>query len=713
MQPKRKRPTGELQRNHDAGVPTPAATSRRRLARGRAVPRTGRDQGIDHPLVAAPTQETGLDPALVEQLPCVLYIANCDAVWSTRYVNRAIELLLGFSPAAWVANPTLWATQIHPDDRARVLAARQHSRETGAQFHEKYRLYTREGGEVWVEDRSVAVVERDPSGRARAVFGMMLDMTEREKTHEALRESEGRYRTLVETARDVIYELAPDGTLTSLNPIFETITGWSRQEWLGKPFIPILHPDDVPRAVQMFQQALEGKTLPVFELRVRTKSGEYRTGEFVATPQLRGGQVCRVVGVSRDITERKQAEAKLRESEERCRTVYDASPDLIYLTDPSGRILHANPALLSRVGMSLGEIQQKTFWDFFVGDNREELAHALARLRHGEAVRGLEIRVGAPGAQPSTYEINAIPILENGVVTQILSVARDITSRQAAQNFQHFIHHIADTVPDILYLYHVEKQAITWVNRRVADVLGYTPEEIHAMGSDVTRTLIHPDDVERVTNYPRRFAAAGEHTPPEELTYRVKNVAGEYVWLHARERVFSRGPNGQPIEVLGAAQDVSQRKRMEVLLRQREIHPQKMGENLQRFRSQLGMAQGAFGKAFGGFSQRQVTAMETGETEIPLRLLLALREKGHSLEVILGEGASDALDATTGYLSSSQQSHSLALKLAGALLHLLTDESRTIETLLREMGIPPRREYTATIHRRLEALFARAEKGSP
>ncbi|MGH7209315.1 MAG: PAS domain S-box protein, partial [Nitrospiraceae bacterium] len=145
----------------------------------------------------------------------------------------------------------------------------------------------------------------------------MADITEHKRTEEELRESEARYRCLVESARDAIFTIASDGSVSSLNPAFEAITGWSRAEWLGKPLGPIIHPQDLPLAMEVFRRVfLQGETPPVFELRLLSKSGDYVVGEFTITPQRQNDEVVSALGIARDITDRKRTEQALRHTEE-------------------------------------------------------------------------------------------------------------------------------------------------------------------------------------------------------------------------------------------------------------------------------------------------------------------------------------------------------------------------------------------------------------
>lgn len=151
----------------------------------------------------------------------------------------------------------------------------------------------------------------------RQLAQLMANTASEEKALEALRASEAFYRSLVETSPEVIYSLSPvDGTFTSLNPAFEEITGWAREDWLGKPFMTLIHPDDLPIALEMYQRTLQGEAPPPFELRVLSKSGEYLVGEIIVSKiqHIENGKMVRAFGFTRDITARKRAE-EAREEE--------------------------------------------------------------------------------------------------------------------------------------------------------------------------------------------------------------------------------------------------------------------------------------------------------------------------------------------------------------------------------------------------------------
>lgn len=141
------------------------------------------------------------------------------------------------------------------------------------------------------------------------------DISERVHAAAALRESEERYRTLVESAGVLIWSLSSDGMITSLNPAFEAITGWSRDDWFGRPLVSLVHPDDAARAEELLGRVLRGETLPTFELRLRARDGAERNVELISTRQLVTRERVEVVGIARDVTDVRRADEAIRLSE--------------------------------------------------------------------------------------------------------------------------------------------------------------------------------------------------------------------------------------------------------------------------------------------------------------------------------------------------------------------------------------------------------------
>ena len=127
-----------------------------------------------------------------------------------------------------------------------------------------------------------------------------------------LRSSEERLQTLSDNTKDVIYSFSPDGTIKSLNPVFEEITGYERSEWVGKSFAPLIHPDDLGFAQSALKRIMKGETPPAFEMRIRSKSGEYLAAEFISSPQLQDSTIVGAFVIARDFTERHKAKEQLR-----------------------------------------------------------------------------------------------------------------------------------------------------------------------------------------------------------------------------------------------------------------------------------------------------------------------------------------------------------------------------------------------------------------
>ena len=227
------------------------------------------------------------------------------------FASHSIERLLGFAPAELVGHPGF--ERVHPDDAPRLHAAlRDIIASPGTPASLELRWRHKDG--AWRHIDAVAV-DRLAEPAVGAIVVNFRDVSERRTAEAALRESEERYRTLVEGVRDIIFALSPEGTIASLNPAFETITGLRREEWVGQPFERLVHPEDLPLALELLGRVVRGELRPASQFRVRTAKGDYRVGEFSATPQLHEGRLVGILGIGRDVTERVQLEQQLRQAQ--------------------------------------------------------------------------------------------------------------------------------------------------------------------------------------------------------------------------------------------------------------------------------------------------------------------------------------------------------------------------------------------------------------
>lgn len=156
-----------------------------------------------HRQIAALPEHEDKYRILIEHIPAITYIAAWDEHSSTLYVSPQIETMLGFSQAEWMVDPTLWLKQIHPNDRAYVLAELARIRAGGIPVPCEYRMFTRDGQVVWFRDE--AAIGREEHGRPLFLYGVMLNITER-KQLEAMLESAEQRLTQIQEARQ--FELA-------------------------------------------------------------------------------------------------------------------------------------------------------------------------------------------------------------------------------------------------------------------------------------------------------------------------------------------------------------------------------------------------------------------------------------------------------------------------------------------------------------------------
>ena len=224
-------------------------------------------------------------------------------------INDEFLRMLGYSRDQVIGRTTT-ELGIWPDPAARSALVERVGR-AGLSIDDEQPLRTRSGDIVIVRASAHRV---DVEGMSMMVSAA-VDVTAHKRAEEELRRSEHQYRELVDGVRDVIVAMTPDGVLTALNTAFEIITGMRREDWLGKPFVALLHPDDVPIALSRFQAVLRHEPQAVTHFRFATAHGTHVIAEIHLAARRIGGHVVGVLGIARDVTDRVKLENQAREAQ--------------------------------------------------------------------------------------------------------------------------------------------------------------------------------------------------------------------------------------------------------------------------------------------------------------------------------------------------------------------------------------------------------------
>lgn len=274
-------------------------------------------------------------------------------------------------------------------------------------------------------------VIKDRPGRLVPAIQQALRKVEEEaalrRAETALQENRERQRLLVEQARDVIFTLSPAGDITSLNPAFEVITGWRRADWLGRRFYRLIGRNDLPAALRHFQLARAGEALAAFELKIRKADGGTVDIELTVTPNAGGGEI---MGIGRDVTERKRALAKIHEQAE----IIDKAPVAVVIADLSHRVTYCNEGAVALYGRPRSAMLGRTADELFPPQTMKLLAAGREAALTKGTWRG-EIPVPGPHGESQTVEFFMDLIRDDaGQPRARLSIGVDVTEKRKLES---------------------------------------------------------------------------------------------------------------------------------------------------------------------------------------------------------------------------------------------------------------------------------------
>jgi diguanylate cyclase (GGDEF)-like protein/PAS domain S-box-containing protein len=415
--------------------------------------------------------------AVVEQSVEAIYLYDAE----TKRVldtNAAFSLMIGYSEEELLGMRIYEFIDHDLDDIDRNV---QRSMEVGRRYVGE-RRYRRKDGSVMFVDTSASVISY---GGKTALCAVSRDVTERRKVEEALKESEERFRALVQNASDLITILDADGTIRYDSPAIERMMGYGPEERVGSSTFDYMHPEDVSCVRRTFSEAVDGQgAQPTVSFRMRHKDGSWRYIETTRSNLLDEPAVQGIVSNARDITEHKEAERALRESEARFRAVFGRAAIGMALVDAEGRLMESNPALQEMLGYTDEELRGLHFADV---THPEDVAPDAERF--GELVAGnidrfqLEKRfVRRDGSLMWGWLTSSSVPGTGGGPWFMVGMVEDITERKGAERAlkesEERYRAVVERSVEAIYLFDPETKQVLETNAAFEDLVGYSADEL-------------------------------------------------------------------------------------------------------------------------------------------------------------------------------------------------------------------------------------------
>ena len=417
------------------------------------------------------------------------------------FVSPRFRALTGSSIAE--SNTTLsdYFALVHPDDRERVLAADAEAARTGEAFDIEYRLRGPGDSWIWVHDCSLPF--RDEQGHIVAWHGVLLDISKRKRLEGALRENETRLRSLIEHLPVALYSIGAEPGLpySYTSPQFEPLTGLTAAD-LARGTAALedrTHPDDREAVREASAQAdVTGGPFEI-EYRLLGADGRWRwIHDRAILAHGPDGQPLAWHGVLLDVSQQRQLEESIRESEARFRSTFEGAAIGMTLATPDCQILMANPALERLLGYGPGELEGLHTETLTYPADRPAHRRARQRLQDGD-IDGFQLEkryVRKDGE--IVWVMQSVTAIrdDRGRIQSVIAQIVDISARKEAEaalrESEARFRALVQNDPDVIVIVDQE-MTITYVSPTVRAAIGVRPEEVLGPVADALHR-IHPAD---------------------------------------------------------------------------------------------------------------------------------------------------------------------------------------------------------------------------
>jgi len=494
---------------------------------------------------------------------------NIDAVFWVReepesrvsYVSSAYERLWGWPPQELYERCSTWVDHIHPADRERSKLAFEKQAMIG-EFDEEYRIVLDDGSVRWVRDRCFPL--QDQMGRVYRLIGLAEDITEQVQTRDALQQSEEFKNRVLDSSGDCIKVLDLDAKVQYMNAAdmhrMEIVdpTPYLNTSWLE------LWRGEYRQAAEAAFVAAKSDKKGKFRGFYPTTTGRPKWWDVVLTPMRDSArQVAQILSISRDVSDRKQAQAALQEQTKLLQIVISSIGDGLVTANLQGEITLSNEAAQRIFGPLSNESSYQDWsktYGLFLPDQQtlfpnEQLP--LVKAMKGESVMEEVFVRRWPDSEGRWIRIAGYPLVdENQAVNGGIVVCQDITERRRTeeelQQKNAILDVINDSAPTPIFV--KDRQGrIIYANPATLEALGRTADEV--LGRYDSEVYPSLEDAVRVMENDQRIMASGQTEVVEESPDGIRTFLGT--------KVPYRNPAGEVIGLIGISNDITERVQIE------------------------------------------------------------------------------------------------------------------------------------------------------
>ncbi len=477
---------------------------------------------------------------------------------------------------------------IHPDDLEKVRAHFQAMLQSKAPMQSEFRWRHRDGRWLFADMRGVPIVE--DCGAIKQIVLVSREITERKKAEEKTQAIKNQLSLIYNSVSDLIFFLevreANQYYCISVNQSYLNVTGMKKEEIVGKEIREIFPQKDSFCELDKYREAVLTKNILTYEEKLILPGGELIAEITLHPIPGKTGEITHLLGVARDITERKKTELLLEESEQRYKSLFDNNPDASFALDLTGKFISVNQTAAQITGYEGEELLNGSFNRLVSIADIDKVRKNFSKVINGASVH-TEIRIIRKDGQEIEVKITAVPIKVKGEIVGVIGVAEDITKRKQEQAAlleakrevelsNSLKEAVINSASRVSIIATDVNGIITVFNKGAEQLLGYSAEE---MIGKQTPLIIHLEEEIKTRTQKLLDRSPDKLSWVDVFLYGTESgMIDEQDWTYVRKDgsrlamnlvvTPMKDSNGEVIGYVGIAHDMSERKKAEEKLRE-------------------------------------------------------------------------------------------------------------------------------------------------